>query len=290
MSHRRSFAETPRLLPAVFDLLETIWPGIKAGAGEAEQLGLDWGAASTPFVVIEGDAVISHLGTMEVPLVIDGEEQMVAAVHAVATHPEHRRKGHYRACIEEALAWIDERYALTMLTTDHVALYEPFGFRCVTEHLWSGPMPDIAPARVGERRLLDKGNPEDVRLLHRLLRDRVAISPRLGVVRELHGFAFYAASVPLWYLPALDAVLWYTATDEALVLHDLVAASTPAVEAILEHLPERPPALSIEFTADVVAPSLETTPHNLDGNDWLMLRGPLAVEGQPFMLPRTARF
>lgn len=290
MSHRRSFAETPRLLETVFDLLDVVFSGIRAGAGEAERLGLDWAAASTPFIVMEGDAVISHVGVMEVPVVVDGRERLFAAVHAVATRPEHRRQGHYRACMADALAWLDERYETAMLTTDQNELYEPFGFRCLPECLWTGPMPEVAPSAALSRRRLDFDDPEDVHLLHRLLRERAPVSPRLGVVRELHGFAFYAASQPLWYLPELDVVLWYTATDEALILRDLVATEIPSLHAVLAYLPERPPTVRVEFTGDVFAPGLTPEPHQLDGNDWLMVRGPLAVEGQAVMLPRTSRF
>lgn len=290
MSHRRSYAESPGLLTMVFDLLESIWPGVTLQAQGARRAGLDWGAASTPFVVFEGDRVISHVGVMEVPVFVAGEEKTIAAVHAVATRPEHRRKGHYRACMEDALAYIDGRYESVMLTTDGFVLYEPFGFRRVTEHLWRGPTPTVAPAAESGRRQLDMGSTSDRQLLLRLLRDRAPVSPRLGVVREIDGFAFYAASVALWHLPELGAVVWYAADEERIVIRDVVAPRMPSLEDVLAHLPERAPEVVVEFTADEFAPGLTSAPHNLDGEDWLMVRGPLACEGEPFMLPRTARF
>lgn len=290
MSHRRSFAESPGLLTMTFELFESVWPGITVQAQGARRAGLDWGAASTPFVVFEGQRVISHVGVMEVPMFVGGEETAFGAVHAVSTHPERRRQGHYRACIEDALAYADERFATVMLTTNANYLYEPFGFRCVTEHLWHGAMPEVAPTAVAERRQLDIGTQADRDVLGRLLRDRAPVSPRLGVVREIDGFAFYAASVPLWHLPALGALVWYSATAERLVIHDVVAARMPTLEQVLTYLPERPPEVRVEFTGDEFAPGLDATPHRLDGDDWLMMRGPLPCEAEPFMLPRTARF
>jgi len=81
--------------------METAFPGIGAHVEAAGALGLDWGEVSTPFVKIVGGEVVSHVGVLSLPLVIEGRAVTAAGIHAVCTHPDHRRRGHYRAVMNE---------------------------------------------------------------------------------------------------------------------------------------------------------------------------------------------
>ena len=48
-------------------------------------------------------------------------------------------------------------------------------------------------------------------------------------------------------------------------------------------------ASAVGVTYDQLSGDLAPEPHTLGGDDWLMVRGEFPAEGQPRMLPRTAR-
>ena len=67
---QRSFADDRTLSERLFPLLETAFPGISGAKQHAGTLGAPWEAASTPFVYLEGGVAISHVGVLEIPLVV----------------------------------------------------------------------------------------------------------------------------------------------------------------------------------------------------------------------------
>jgi hypothetical protein len=67
-----SFVEDPALKSAVFDLLDVVFPGVKEGAEQVASLGASWESVSTPFLRFEGGLAVSHIGRLEIPLVLLG--------------------------------------------------------------------------------------------------------------------------------------------------------------------------------------------------------------------------
>jgi GNAT superfamily N-acetyltransferase len=123
--YQRSYAADAGLSDAVFGLLDTWAPSIRALADRARRLNWAWERVSTPFVYVEGGALLSHVGVLEMPLFLTGAAQRVGGIHAVCTHPEHRRRGLFRRVMEDALRYCDERYETVELTTDHPEYYDP---------------------------------------------------------------------------------------------------------------------------------------------------------------------
>lgn len=165
----------------MFSLLDLAFPGLPAHVRALEPLGLRWDQVSAPFLVTDGDQPLAHVGVLEVPMVLDGRERLVGGIHAVCTHPNHRRRGYFRLAMDEALAWCDERYATALLIAGDSELYEPFGFHVVRESRFVTPVCRSAntPDRQSLRRL-DLDQPADLRLLHRLLEERAPVSHRLA--------------------------------------------------------------------------------------------------------------
>jgi GNAT superfamily N-acetyltransferase len=200
-----SFSADPTLIKQVFALLDVVFPGVPQVAQNARALGVSWESVSTPFVHIDGDRVISHVGVIEIPLVLHGKIVHAGSIHAVATHPSSRRRGYYGQLMEEILQHCAPRYKTLILTTEHPEYFQPFGFRYIQEHLFT-----VKPRRTGGRngmRLMNMREANDIALLHRLLATREPVSNVVGVVQEKGIFCFNEGSRPLHYVPDLDVMV-----------------------------------------------------------------------------------
>lgn len=282
---RHDYASDPTLLSRVFELYEHPWPGMTARAEGARGWGMRWDV-STHFLHCEGEDVISHVGVLEINLVVGGRPMLVGGIHAVATHPGHRLRGHSRRLMEEALKWCDERYG-TLLLTGEPQLYDRYGFRSVLEHRFAGKRRGSGGRGL---RLLDRKSAADGGLLLRLLDSRAPVSERLGIVRDRAIFLFDTALWPLHYAEDLDAVIAYTAKEGALKLYDVVAERMPRLDDVLALIPEPFERIEVYFTPDRIgATDLTPESHPLGLDDHLMIRGPWPVEHEPAMLPVPAR-
>jgi predicted N-acetyltransferase YhbS len=228
---RGAFSDNPGLIHRLMDLLDVVFPGIRRGAVEAARMGASWESASTPFGAVEGDRIVSHVGVIELPLVVRGQAVAVGSIHGVATDPDSRRRGHYRRVMDEVLAYCDERYETQILTTKHPEYFAPFGFRAVTEHLVR------APGRAGSGsdgvRLLDTDDAADIELLHRLLSTGEPVSRTLGVVRERGVFCFNEGRRPLRCAPDLDVLLCLERDGGSLMLFDVAGPRLPPLADVL---------------------------------------------------------
>jgi len=279
---RYEYAEDPTLLSRVYELYEHPWPGMGARSESARGWGMRW-EESTPFLICEGERVLSHVGVLEMNLVVGGRPMLVGGIHAVVTHPDHRLRGLSRALMEEALAWCDARYG-TLLLTGEPALYDRYGFRSVPEHRFAGHHRGSGGSGL---RLLDRTSAADGELLLRLLDARAPVSRRLGIVRDRAIFLFDTALWPLHYAEDLDAVVAYSVKEGVLRFYDVVAERTPALDEVLARIPEPFTRLEVYFAPDEVV-DLAPEPHPLGIDDHLMIRGPWPVDG-PAMLPVPAR-
>ncbi len=288
--YRRSYADDPALLDRVFSLLELAFPGLPAHARALDPLGLRWDEVSVPFVLTGDGQPVMHVGVLEVPMVVDDHDMLVGGIHAVCTHPDHRRRGYFRSVMDEALRWCDERYAAVVLSGDP-ELYEQFGFRLLKESRFIAPVSRSATVPDGqELRQLDPHRPDDLRLLHRLLDERAPVSRRLGVVRERGVFLFNQATQPMWYAEDLDAILCFKHEDATLRLYDIVTTQIPTLRQIVDRMHAPIERVEVYFAPDQLGASLESEPHVFGGDGWIMARGSFPQGQCDVMLPSTARF
>ncbi len=283
--YKRSWAEEPALCDAVFDLLGHWIEVLPAMRRAAERLDWRWEDESTPFAIVEDGRVISHVGVLELPLVIAGREQVCAGIHAVCTLDSRRRQGLYRRVMEEVLDWCDARHETIELTTENPEYYEPFGFRRVPEHTFSAR--PAAPAGRGDLRALRLDDAADIALLNRLLDTREPVSHVLGsrapaVFKFNHGLAG-----GLSYSPGLDAVLVLQREDGRVTLDDVVAAELPSFGRLLDSIGSPLEELRMRFTPDRF--DVDALPVPAAGDDHLMVRGPFAAEDVPLIVPPPLR-
>ncbi len=283
----RSFSDDPTLSQRLFHLLEAAFPDISDIAQHARTLGAPWEAVSTPFVRFEGDMAVTHVGVLEIPMVVMGQTVTVGGIHGVCTHPEFRRRGYFRQVMEEVLEYCASRYETLLLSTAQPELYSSFGFRVVQEHAFVTKCTSTSHAN--GFRVLNTQNADDLKLLHRLLSDREPVSKVVGVVNEKAVFCFNEGTRPLHYAEDLDVIVCIEIEGTRLKLFDLVGTRICPLTAVVERIPQRFDEVVIYFSPDRLETDARAFPHVLDGDSLLMVRGSFAAEGQPFMLPRSAR-
>ncbi|MBW4575110.1 MAG: GNAT family N-acetyltransferase [Aphanothece sp. CMT-3BRIN-NPC111] len=293
---QQSFVEDPSLSDRLFDLLETVFPeiGLRQLANIGRKLGAPWESASVPFMKFEeGRAlaqsiprIIAHVGVVELPLCVMGQPLKVGGIHAVATHPEFRRRGHYRDCMEAALEYCKTRYETLVLTTSQPELYQPFGFRVVPEFAFMVPCDHSG--QKDSFRVLNLQDVNDCTLLHRLLDTRIPVSDVVGVYSEKAVFLVNEASRPLYYAEDLDALVVIEQEDDRLQLFDVIANHSLSLADILKCISHPVNEVILYFSPDRLNVQAKAIPYVLD-DAYLMIRGSFAAEGQPFMLPRSAR-
>jgi len=280
----RSYEQDPELLGRVLALADTAFPGIMARALRIRLPGGHWRDRSVPFVVERERELVAHVGVLSLEMVVAGERCRVGGIHAVCTHPAERGRGHFRALMEEALAWCESRFPTLLLFTDWPSLYEPFGFRSVGEHRFRASVRSAGGARAS--RTLDLTRPRDLATLERLLETRAPVSDVLGVVAEKAVFTFHCPERGLVHAPELPAIVWMELRGTTLTLHDVVAPRIPGLAEILDLIPAPVTEVEIAFAPDrlgVDAAAVAAAPE-------LMARGPFAAENARFAVPPSARF
>lgn len=284
---QKSFAKDATLSQRLFDLLETTFPGISQTAQSARNLGAAWESVSTPFLCFQDEQAIAHVGVLELPLWIRGQATTVGGIHGVCTHPQFRRRGYFRQCMTAALDYCACRYDTLVLTTAQPELYQPFGFRIVEEHAFIAHCTSSSYA--SRFRRLNLQAPGDRQILHRLLSEREAVSNILGVVKEKAVFCFNEGSHPLHYAEDLDLIVVMEVENTRLQLFDIVWKQPCRLADICDRISQPINEVVFYFSYDRLDVEAQPFPHVLDGDSYLMARGPFAVESQAFMLPYPAR-
>lgn len=280
---RRSFSEA-NLKGRIFDLLETCFPGIGKAAARVPLDGGRWEDVSTPFVVEHDDGqFIAHVGLLPLPVVMHGKRQLLGGVHAVCTHPAHRRQGHCRALMDDMLEWSRDQYQTLLLFTGIPTLYQRFGFRVLPECRF-----DMTVRSAGGR---EGFRPFDARhelaLLQELVATREPVSNSFGITSEDRGvLSFNLPDANLWYAADLNAIAWMEMRETTLRIYDIIAPRIPRFRDILACWPARVERVETLFVPDRLDVSATAHEHQHDG--YLMVRGPFPVEQTPFIVPPTA--
>lgn len=288
--YQNSFAQDITLISKLFNLLEIVFPGAELTtlAEQARKLGAAWENASTPFARFDNDgSLIAHVGVLEIPMRLMGENIIVGGIHAVCTHPNFRRRGYYREIMNEVLDYCDKHYKTLVLTTSNPEYYQPFGFRFVQEHSFTTNV--NSEGGVNATRLLDTNDIDDVRLLHRLLETRVPVSNIVGIANEKPLFLVNEATRPIYYFPDIDTIACMSIQNNELKLYDLVAPKIFPLQELVQRIPQPIQSCSIYFSPDSLNTEAQASPEMLDGDSHLMVRGTFSPESQKFMIPRSAR-
>jgi GNAT superfamily N-acetyltransferase len=275
---------------AVYDLFDIVWPRMTARMALAAQAGADpWHRISIPFVAHHEGRVVAHVGVIAIPLMLGGARVVVGGIHAVATHPAHRRRGHVRRLLADALAYCDERFPSIQLTTESPSVFRSAGFRVVPQTRF-----EVAPAssRAAGFRPLSVDSAGDCALLGRLLQRREPVSLRLSSLDP--GWLFVTDEVlatggftRLHYATDLDLVAAYEVKDGRLRLYDLVSETLPRLGDVLERIPGEYAHVDLFFTPDRFDVEILSENEAYPGDN-VMVRGIYPAEGEPMVLSPLA--
>ncbi len=261
--------ENPEDRAVLYGLFDVIWKGMARKLEDSARFGWPWDPVTTPFVSRADGRIVSHVGVIDLPVRLAGQDLRVAGVHAVCTQPEHRRQGHFRAAMEEALAFIDARWRTAKLHSDKPWLYEPFGFRVVPQHRFH--VERSGPAGRG-RRVTEADLPE----VHALLASREPVSDLFSAMDPgwLFGIDEVLWSGGLGHLVLLEeprALVACEVVEGVLRLYDVVAPRLPSLDAVLAAAPSAFQTVELWMPVDKLAPGSRPSPY--PPGDLLMVRG-----------------
>ena len=129
-------AQTDELAAAQLQELRHLLDEAFAGDEEGDFADTDWANSlgGTHVLLEEGGLVLSHASVVPRRLRIGDRDVSTGYVEAVATRPDHQRRGHASRVLEEVTRVIIEEHDIGALSTGVPALYERQGWE-----LWAGP-------------------------------------------------------------------------------------------------------------------------------------------------------
>jgi GNAT superfamily N-acetyltransferase len=288
-----AFFQDAELHDRLFDLIEHLHPGIVERLSVMRLLGHEWARISRPFALFEGKTAIAHVGVVGLPLVYGGSPVTVGCLHAAVTHPEHRRRGHFRALADKALDWCDANFPATVAFTAEGALVEPLGFRKVPEHLFRASVEP--PPRFQGFQKLDWDRSLHVATVRNLLAERRPLATRCGISDPDGGL--FAMNVALRdgdlasvrHCRELGILALYGIERSTLRLHDLVVKDPPPLSEIVRQIGRSIHEVEVRFVPpDSWGDAFEAVPVELEGRA-MWLRGPERTDDRPILVPATAR-
>lgn len=254
---------------AIEALYAAVWPKMPERLRVAESLGVRWADFTTPFVWFEDGHALATVGVLEHPVRLASADVVVAGIHAVATHPEHRRRGLCRALLEAAVEWIDARYTIAKLSTDSPAVYKRHGFVSRPLGRWR-----VASAGAhGAPRRLDLRDPADLRLARQRFASRCSISDNFAT-REPGWLSLIDAALAgvestwFWDVSDVDTMLVAEPGENHWTIHDIVA---PRLVSLTSLVPPACEQVTLLFEPDLIA--ADSTPSRVEDGGF-MTRGP----------------
>ncbi len=242
------YAVEPALYEECLTLMDSCFPGIKAIADLGRSHNAYWDRSSTPFIVRHEQDLIAHLGILPFDFIIQGKPYRGGAIHGVCTKEAFRRKGHFKSLMTEALRYVAQHYDFAILFTDQPYLYEPFGFKKLTEYDFAYHHGSVEQTLALRKLNLDDS--DDLQLMQDLYFNRLPISNCFGIVKETVVATLNAMHEPVYYIEAMNGVIVYQVKDSVLYIKDIVTKETCELEKILSAIPERFTKVILQFSPD----------------------------------------
>ncbi|WP_307144588.1 GNAT family N-acetyltransferase [Rhizobium tibeticum] len=290
LTFRRDYFGDRKAWGALVDLLKDTFD---IDIGPLQQLGGP-DPSSMPFGWFACDGrLAANLSAFAMPLMINGRTVNAAAFQSGAVRPAWRGRGLYRDLTQKALAWCQEKgFEAIVLYTDKPALYEPYGFRALPLHAYSGNAPAALKVRTPVRRL-NPLEPADLKLLSTALKARAPVSAALAVRASAAMFLINTQLDPgvriSWLERERIAVAWKMEAPGHFKLLDVVCADIPSLASIIGALNIDVEAVDVLFCPDKLGWSGQAK--SLDSYTQFMIRAPGTIAfDRPAMLSPMADF
>jgi hypothetical protein len=268
-------------------LLEESFPGIKANILRCEKLGFAW--KSKAFLKKEKGEVISHVGFLEYPILINGQFHKVGALHAICTKESHRGQGLASSLIQEALHWSKNHYNFVILFTEIPKFYEKLSFQYIQEYRFRLP----CKRSKGSKSLTPLISPKDNSLFLKCFQNQVPLSNRVwvkdsGDIASFNTlFATYPAYWSLYYSSSINGLISCELKDKTLHLFDIISSNVPSLDLILDHLPTDIEEVYFYFSPDRLT-NAATAEAYLYDKGYFLVHGNWPYH-KPFMIAPLAR-
>ncbi len=269
------------------NLLEESFPGMKANLAHCEILGYPY--PSTPFIKEENGEILSHVGFLEYPMLIEGCWHQVGALHAICTKVTHRSHGLASELIREALKWAQNRYEFVILFTEIPNFYKKLSFRYIQEYRFR--LACRCPK--GSQSLRPVTFPKDNALFLRTFQDRAPVSNRLwvkdnGTIASYNTlYATYPTYWSLHYSPSIKGMISFQVQGKTLHLFDIIASKMPSLDIVLDHVPTEIDEIYFYFSPDRLTNEVISEPYLYD-NGHFMVHGN-RPNVKPFMISPLSR-
>lgn len=275
------------------NLLEESFPGMKSNILRCEKLGFPW--ASKPFFKEERGEILSYVGFLEYPMLIEGQWYKAGALHAICTKATHRGRGLASQLIQEVLKWAKEQYEFVVLFTEIPKFYERLSFKFIQEYRFH-----LSCKRPrGKKPLHPLTFSKDNDLFLTCFQNRQPVSNHLwvkddGTIASYNTlFATYPTYWSLYYSPAIKGILSYLLEDKTLHLFDIIASEIPSLDSILDHMPTAIDEIYFYFSPDRLTSNAttEVLPYDSkmgDFSGYLMVHGNWP-NSKPFMITPLSR-
>lgn len=110
-------------------LFAAAWPG-----GRFDEHDFDHAMGGRHWLVEQDGRIVSHVSVVERALYVGGQRLRAGYLEAVATLPDHERRGHGTAVVQAAAEFVKQAFELGALSTGRPPFYERLGWV-----RWLGP-------------------------------------------------------------------------------------------------------------------------------------------------------
>jgi GNAT superfamily N-acetyltransferase len=210
--------------------------------------------AAMPFGYFDPEGrCVANFTAFPMPLMIEGRIVRAVGYQSGAVRPDYRGRGLYRDLMGRAFAWAQlEGFELGLLLTDKPALYRPYGFEVVAQHVFRGLAPQPSTPQPPAWRL-SLTSSDDIALVRRLLAERQPVSNHFSIAGHQTEFLLNACfddDIRLSHLPGSDAIAAWRVEEDALHLLDIVAARVPPLADIAGALQQVSSQCVVHFPPD----------------------------------------
>lgn len=252
-----------------------------------------WNTSYFPFTYFMGENAVSNVAMYEINMIINGENDKVAGIQSVMTHPDYRNRGLMKELFFKMLEKVDREYKTTFLFTDIPELYFPYGFRILKEHYFITPY-NYSPKHDSKTlRRINFFNNEERLLIKKKLNDSIGLSNKFTSLNDKHSFYINMLNPRfnknIYYMENLDIVTVFIIENDTLKIFDLFGKQIPPLEEICSELPSKFTAIEFYFNPDIFElNNLETKLYK--SPNYFMVRGNFPIKNDNFILKRTAEF
>ncbi len=183
-----------------------------------------WNDSYVPYSIVESGKIVSNVSAALMDIFVNGKMMKAVQIGAVGTLPEHRGRGLSRQLMDYVLD-VYKNIGIIFLFANETVLdfYPRFGFRRINESIFIRRTDLSAHGFSAEK--LDIENEKDLKLLLRLMKNRLPLTRRFGAekcgyISMWHVLNIYSDNV--YYLADRDVAVIITEKEGTLNLLDVV--------------------------------------------------------------------